>query len=532
VLGRITRSLLLAAVGFITQYSFAQPASQPAQGQAPAAKPGAARSGQPAPEAPMPAERTTSKVTLDTSETLFTIAAALNNCGYDEDLSQSYPVRMQVRQDVARVVANSPGAQAASTEMCAFYRDHQQEDPGQNVAQYVTLALMLTEPPKIALKIKEADVPPDAAYVLGFVPLVQHFYDAAGMHQVWQRHQAEYERIIQQLQVPVTNLLLSTDIYLRIPLSGYLGRHFSIYVEPQLGPNQTNARNFGVDYFMVVSPEKGGINLEQVRHTYLHFMIDPMLMKRYLTMQKLQPLLKTVQNAPMPEYYKRDIVLLTTESLIRAVEARTLPGGKAGEPKRQEAVNKDMSEGFILTRFFYEQLVVFENESAGLQDSIGEWFYNMDLDRERKRVGQVQFAASASPEVLAAPRPKASTLDLAEQRMAAGDYNGAAKLAQQALDEKGDQGRALFVLAQAATLNRDLKGARSYYEKTIQVAKDPRLVAWSHIYLGRISDMQEEREDALAHYRAALAAGQIPAAAKAAAERGLQQPYEPSVPKQ
>ena len=524
MLGRLTRYLLLAAIGVLAQISPAQSPPAPPATAAPASK---ASPTQPS----LPPEQPTSKVTLETSETLFTIAAGLNNCGYDENLAESYPVRMGVRQDVAKSVASSAEAQAVSTEMCAFYRDHQQEDSGRNVAQYVTLALILTEPPKMALKIKEADVPPDAAYVLGFVPLLQRFYDAAGIHQVWQRHQGEYERIIQQLQVPVTNLLLSTDIYLRIPLSGYLGRHFSIYVEPQLGPNQTNARNFGVDYYMVVSPEKSGINLEQVRHTYLHFMIDPMLMKRYLTMQKLQPLLKTVQNAPLPDYYKRDIVLLTTESLIRAVEARTLPGGKAGEPKRQEAVNKDMAEGFILTRFFYEQLVAFENGSAGLQDSLGEWFYNMDLERERKRVEQVRFASSASPEVLA-PKPKASTLDLAEQRMAAGDYNGAAKLAQQALDEKTNEGRALFVLAQAATLNRDLKGARSYYEKTIQVAKDPRLVAWSHIYLGRISDMQAEREDALAHYRAALAAGVIPPEAKAAAERGLQQPYEPRAPKQ
>jgi hypothetical protein len=53
------------------------------------------------------------------------------------------------------------------------------------------------------------------------------------------------------------------------------------------------------------------------------------------------------------------------------------------------------------------------------------------------------------------------------------------------------------------------------------------VVAWSHIYLGRIFDLQENREAALTHYKAALAAGTSLPAAKAAAERGLQQPYEP-----
>jgi hypothetical protein len=53
------------------------------------------------------------------------------------------------------------------------------------------------------------------------------------------------------------------------------------------------------------------------------------------------------------------------------------------------------------------------------------------------------------------------------------------------------------------------------------------VVAWSHIYLGRIFDLQEDRAAALDHYRAALSAGESLPEAKAAAQRGLQQAYEP-----
>jgi hypothetical protein len=53
------------------------------------------------------------------------------------------------------------------------------------------------------------------------------------------------------------------------------------------------------------------------------------------------------------------------------------------------------------------------------------------------------------------------------------------------------------------------------------------MVAWSHIYLARILDLQESREEAVKHYRAALAAGDDRPDTKAAAERGLRQPYEP-----
>ena len=57
------------------------------------------------------------------------------------------------------------------------------------------------------------------------------------------------------------------------------------------------------------------------------------------------------------------------------------------------------------------------------------------------------------------------------------------------------------------------------------------MVAWSHIYLGRIFDLQERRENALDEYHAALSTGGSMPEVKAAAERGLQQPYEPPAPK-
>ena len=66
----------------------------------------------------------------------------------------------------------------------------------------------------------------------------------------------------------------------------------------------------------------------------------------------------------------------------------------------------------------------------------------------------------------------------------------------------------------------------NYFQKAIEVAQEPRVLAWSHIYLGRIFDLQKDREAALAQYRAALTAGAELPEAKAAAERGIQQPYE------
>ena len=71
-----------------------------------------------------------------------------------------------------------------------------------------------------------------------------------------------------------------------------------------------------------------------------------------------------------------------------------------------------------------------------------------------------------------------------------------------------------------------MEGAQADFQKAIDAGKDPHVQAWSHIYLGRILDIQEERDSAVAEYKAALAVSDLPADAKTAAENGLQQPYQ------
>jgi tetratricopeptide (TPR) repeat protein len=155
---------------------------------------------------------------------------------------------------------------------------------------------------------------------------------------------------------------------------------------------------------------------------------------------------------------------------------------------------------------------------------------SINVGAEMKRASQIQFAGEAAPELLHLAGPKNEKLLLnAERRLASGDAETAQKLAQQALDEQQDDpGRALFILAQVATRNKDMEGARNYFERALQVAQEPKVVAWSHIYLGRIFDLKEERDVAVDHYRAALnAAGTSLPEAKNAAQHGIDEPYEP-----
>ena len=452
----------------------------------------------------------------------------MNACGYDAGLRSSGPLRQQVRADVEQAVQSSPAARSARDELCRFYLDHRQPDPGRDLAQYVTLALNLGAPPQFDLQRRESDLPPDGAYVLGFIPLLQRFYHEADLDAVWRRHRNQYDALIERYHDPVASMVNATNVYLKMPATHYLGRQLTIYLEPLADPSQVNSRNFGSDYFMVLAPDSGTLRMAELRHTYLHYLLDPLALKRANALKKLEPLLASVKKAPMPDEYKYDSALLVTECLIRAIEARTVQAGKAPEAEKRRLVEVSTREGFILTGYFYNALAAFEKEPTGLKDAFGDFLYNIDVGREKKLASEVQFSAQAAPDIVRASKQRPSQLlDLAEDRLASGDIKEAERLARQALDRKDeDPGRALFILARAATLDRDVEGARTYFERTLQVAREPRLVAWSHIYLGRLYDLEEDRALALQHYRAALAAGDSTPDTRMAAERGLKEPYQ------
>ena len=88
---------------------------------------------------------------------------AINTCGYDQDLDVSDPLRSRVRSEVARARQSRRKPRDATQAMCQYYQEHQQPDAIKALAQYVSLALYLNPPPALTAKVKDADMPPDAA---------------------------------------------------------------------------------------------------------------------------------------------------------------------------------------------------------------------------------------------------------------------------------------------------------------------------------------------------------------------------------
>ena len=138
--------------------------------------------------------------------------------------------------------------------MCTFVNQHRLFEGPRDLAQYISLALYLTPPPALALSVDAQDLPPDATQVMDMLPILHAFVEAADMHLIWLQFRPEYEAEINALHDPLTQMILSTNIYLKLPTSTYAGSRFLVVLEPMLDPGQTNARVYGTNYAVVASP--------------------------------------------------------------------------------------------------------------------------------------------------------------------------------------------------------------------------------------------------------------------------------------
>ncbi|MGD0786768.1 MAG: hypothetical protein ABR898_02205 [Terracidiphilus sp.] len=537
--------------------------SAPARAQSSASSSGKnqSSSSQPVPQekAPSLVDPAGPTVSLISSEPVFLMAAALNACGYDEGLDESAPVRKRVRDEVEQALRKSEDARDKRDKVCLFIAQHRMTGSQRDISQYISLALYLTPPPEMEVSEELTEMPPDSTQVVEIVPLLKAFVEAVDLHGIWLAVHRIYDEEAGRLHDPLTRMIVGTNFYLKMPASTYEGRRFLVVIEPMLSPRTVNARIYGTDYIVVVSPVNGQIRMSDVRHTYLHYLIEPLLLSRTNAIDRTQPVLKVVHDAPMEFRFRSDTMALTIECLIKAVEARTMDTGipeykiPAGvdrselpryEHERQvyqqkvdavrwATVRHDMTQGFVLTQYFYEQLLNFEKDPVSLKDTIGEMVYSMDIDQQVHRARDIEFDKEADEEVLGRSKPRKLTgLDLAEARLASGDVATASALARQALavhsdtlDAVAEGARANFILARAAILTGHPEEAINGFQMTLATSKEPRLLAWSHIYLGRMLDLDCKRDQAMTEYTAALAARDGQQDTRLAAERGMKTAY-------
>ncbi|HEV3277083.1 MAG TPA: hypothetical protein VG860_09730 [Terriglobia bacterium] len=467
------------------------------------------------------AQQGSGDVTLVASEPLFYVFAALNAAGYDAGLGSEPPSspRLETREWCLR---RNPAVLPAITK---FYQGHIFDDPGANLGQYISLALFLGPPPDFKFTVPDGDLPPDAASLMELVPLLRQFYRQADLQELWTRLRPAYDERIGALSDPVRQTLSITDAYLRFPSGAYLGRSYTINLCPLAAPEQVQARIYGENYYLVLTRSEEP-PIKDIRHQYLHFLLDPLAVKYAFEIHQKEPLAALARPAPaLGSDFKEDFSLLLTECLIRAVELRM------DKPTRpQEAINALTRQGLILVPYFYEALPDYEAQASAMGIFYRQMILGITLKSERQRLAKIQFAAAGA---LPAPAghaarpasPSDTQLDQGDDLIYEGKYPEAKAVFENVLATDARNERALFGMAVVASNTRKPDIAEDYLKQTLQVARSMRIATWSHIYLGRLYDLENLRKQALAQYQAAAVTATAFPDAFQAVQNGLAQPF-------
>ena len=478
---------------------------------------------------PQPKQMLVKENQLDGSEALFTVLAAINAAGYDANLESNAnsPVRKLVRDALANKRLESV------YELKKFMAEHHQADPEAELSQYISFALSVDSPPDFNYWLSPQEIPPDVRKLDGLNELIANFYNEANIHDLWNQVQPEVEQVIQAYHGSVTRALLETNAYLRNPTSGARNRRFQIYVDVLGAPNLIQTRSYKYDYFVVVTPSPEP-QIDQVRHAYLHYLLDPLSLQYFEQWGRVKEVADFAQAAPaLDQAYKNDFMLLATECVIKAVESRLAHGAQ----NRQALVNQDVAQGFVLTAALATGLESYEKQPESLRLYFPDLLGQIDADREDRRLQSVEFAKEATVHrakpALPPPAPvvsgSAKTLAEAEDLYASRNLAAAQETYRKVLVEPAENpvhARAYYGLARIAALDHDPELAEKLFQKTLEMSPDDDTKSWTHLYLGRLSDAAGERDEAQKHYRAALAVSGAPEQVKVAAEKGLAQPFQ------
>jgi tetratricopeptide (TPR) repeat protein len=447
--------------------------------------------------------------------------AALNAAGLDVDADSgaNHPLRATVRKHLA-------GKQIpVLPQLRQFVYDHRQSDSGLNLAQYVSFALVHDDPPEFKPLLLGVEVPPDVQTLTGFRELMVRFHREAGIEDLWQRAQGVYEQALERYHEPVSRVLLETNAYLRNPTSGYMGRRFQVLVDLLAPPNQVHTRSYKEDYFIVLTPAAEQ-RTDDVRHAYLHYLLDPLAAKYSERVLRARGLGDYAEGAPaLEEAYKADFLLLATESLIKAVESRL--------NRNPSLVEQALKEGFVLTPFFAEQLPRYEKQDSAIRLFLPEMLDAVDLKKEDRRLQKVQFAAAkAVKKAATAPIPPEQKVSAAEQGLENAEKQYAARNLEAAREaylklvreneEQNIRARSYFGLGRVAALKNEPELAEQLFRKTLELSPDAYTRSWTEVYLGRLAEGFGEKERAVQHFKSALSVEGGPQGARQAAEQGIQ----------
>jgi tetratricopeptide (TPR) repeat protein len=351
--------------------------------------------------------------------------------------------------------------------------------------------------------------------------------------------QPVYAREIERLHDQVSQIILVSTAYLREVMDASQPRQFSILIEPLVG-RITNVRNYGDHYAIILS---GGedVPVDVVRHAFLHFLMDPLPIKYSHVVVVKRPLYEQAAKAPrLAADLKEDYFSWFSECMVRAVELKLK---KVSPGERESALEQDDADGLVLVRTLFQVLPNFEKSEPSMENYFPDLVRGIDMKAELKRVTGINYAkeeteqsrealgseevARRAPVVTTVPNDldAIASLTEGERRIAERNPRAAEISFKNVLAKYPEQPRAWFGLGVVALIDNDNERAKEIFGRLTSgdhaATQDPRVLAMSHVYLGRVLAEEGQLDRAKAEYQAAMGVAGAPPQAQQAAQKGL-----------
>jgi hypothetical protein len=330
-------------------------------------------------------------------------------------------------------------------------------------------------------------------------------------------------------------------------------------------------RRAGDDYIVLIGPSRTA-NVDTLREALIRFVIDPIL-ERHLrsSLEYKNQITKLVSAVPTAERpFGSSVYLVLRESLAQASEARMRRiqsndvGGSYGDDQATFDLAQAYQRGAVLSFHFYESLLGYEKVGINIEEFFDRMLATANFEQEARRPQQFESVVkrvsdlrriAAARESSGNPDGTAGSADAVTRKVIASDdlirqrrFGDARPVLDQILAQQPDNARALYGMAQVvnqmpSSAESDPKAdendkiqaqhdrlaqAMKLYRKAIEHASSASegwLIQWSHVFIARILDFEEFRNDAVAEYEMAIALGDLANGAYKEALEGKRRPY-------
>ena len=202
----------------------------------------------------------------------------------------------------------------------------------------------------------------------------------------------------------------------------------------------------------------------------------------------------------------------------------------------------DDADGYVLVRPLFAALAKFEGSEPAMKLYFPDLVRSVDVGAEQRRVASIKFASGrpdvagaeaesvvrhkvVAPDTIPNDAEAIAALTEGERRIAEKNPKAAEASFEKVLMKYPDQPRAWYGLGVVAMMEQNGPRAKEVFVRLTAgehaAKQDPLVLAWSHVHLGNLYDIEGQPDRAKAEFEAALAVPGAPEKAKQAATRGL-----------